>query len=92
MAFNKLNIFKVCNMINFHNPVTVCAPVTVCNFMRMLTEPSLFPSCGMWNLPGPGIEPGFPALAGGFLTTGPPRKSSIAFVREEDVNNQTEEK
>ena len=27
---------------------------------------------GMWNLPGPGIKP---ALAGGFLTTGPSRKS-----------------
>ena len=26
----------------------------------------------MWDLPRPGIEPGFPALAGGFLTTGPP--------------------
>ena len=26
----------------------------------------------MWDLPGPGIEPMFPALAGGFLTTGPP--------------------
>ena len=33
-------------------------------------------SCGsMWNLPGPGIEPVCPALAGGFLTAGPPRKS-----------------
>ena len=30
---------------------------------------------GMWDLPGPGIEPVFPALAGGFLTTAPPRKS-----------------
>ena len=28
--------------------------------------------CGMWNLPGPGIEPMSPALAGGFSTTGPP--------------------
>ena len=28
----------------------------------------------MWDLPGPGIEPMFPALAGGFLTTGPPGK------------------
>ena len=28
----------------------------------------------MWDLPGPGIEPGFPALPGGFLTTGPPGK------------------
>ena len=29
----------------------------------------------MWNLPGPGIEPMSPALAGGFLTTVPPGKS-----------------
>ena len=28
--------------------------------------------CGMWNLPGPAIKPAFSALAGGFLTTGPP--------------------
>ena len=30
---------------------------------------------GMWDLPGPGLEPGSPALAGGFLTTAPPGKS-----------------
>ena len=30
---------------------------------------------GMRNLPGPGIKPVSPALAGGFLATGPPRKS-----------------
>ena len=30
----------------------------------------------MWNLTGPGIEPMFPALAGGHPTTGPPGKSS----------------
>ena len=29
---------------------------------------------GMWDLPGPGIEPVSPALAGGFLTTAPPGK------------------
>ena len=28
-----------------------------------------------WNPPRPGIKPTSPALAGGFLTTGPPRKS-----------------
>ena len=28
----------------------------------------------MWNLPRSGIEPGSPALAGGFLTTGPTRE------------------
>ena len=31
----------------------------------------------MWNLPGTGIEPGSPALAGGFLTTGPLGKSRL---------------
>ena len=29
----------------------------------------------MWDLPGPGIEPLSPPLAGRFLTTGPPEKS-----------------
>ena len=29
----------------------------------------------MWDLPGPGIEPVSPALAGGFLTAAPPGKS-----------------
>ena len=30
---------------------------------------------GMWDLPGPGLEPVSPPLAGGFLTTVPPGKS-----------------
>ena len=34
----------------------------------------------MWDLPGPGIEPLSPALAGGFLTTGPPGKSPGVFI------------
>ena len=34
----------------------------------------------MWELPGPGIEPVFPALAGGFLTTGPPGKPLDFFL------------
>ena len=29
---------------------------------------------GMWDLPGPGLQPVSPALAGGFLTTMPPGK------------------
>ena len=32
---------------------------------------------GMWDLPGPGMEPGSLALQGGFLTTGPPGKPNI---------------
>ena len=31
----------------------------------------------MWNPPGPGIKPMSPALEGGFLTTGPTRKSCM---------------
>ena len=31
--------------------------------------------CDMWHRPGLGIEPVFPVLTGGFLTTGPPGKS-----------------
>ena len=32
--------------------------------------------CGTWDLPGPGLEPVSPALAGGFLTTEAPGKPS----------------
>ena len=34
---------------------------------------------GMWDLPRPGLEPVFPELAGGFLTTAPPGKPQ-AFI------------
>ena len=37
--------------------------------------------CGMWDLPGPGLEPMSPALAGRFLTTVPPGKSSYSFLQ-----------
>ena len=32
----------------------------------------------MWDLPGAGIEPASPALAGGFLTAGPAGKPLLA--------------
>ena len=32
---------------------------------------------GMWDLPGPGMEPVCPAFAGGFFTTEPPGKAPI---------------
>ena len=35
----------------------------------------------MWDLPGQGIKPMSPALAGRFLTTGPPGKSCMFFKR-----------
>jgi len=33
----------------------------------------------MWDIPGAGIEPAYPELAGRFLTTGPPRKPTSHF-------------
>ena len=33
--------------------------------------------CGMWDLPGPGLKPVSPALAGGFLTTALPGKPNF---------------
>ena len=34
----------------------------------------------MWDLPGPGLEPVSPALAGRFLTTAPPGKPRFMFL------------
>ena len=54
-----------------------------------------FSSCGAqasllrstWNLPGPGIEPVFPALAGGFLSTVPVGKSlSVSLYTNETTH------
>ena len=52
----------------------------------------------MWDLPGPGLEPRSPALAGGYLTTAPPGKSQSAdfmvrssastFAQEDSVKGQ----
>ena len=38
-----------------------------------------WPRGGVWDLPGPGLEPMSPALAGGLLTTAPPGKSGLHF-------------
>ena len=36
---------------------------------------------GMWDLPGPGLEPMSPALAGRFSTTVPPGKPCTGFFK-----------
>ena len=40
---------------------------------------------GMWDLPGPGLEPVSPALAGGFLTTVSPGKSLPPRILREGI-------
>ena len=42
---------------------------------RLLSAGSAVTAHSMWDHPGPGTEPVSPALAGGFLTTGPPGTS-----------------
>ena len=37
----------------------------------------------MWDLPGPGLDPVSPALAGGFLTTAPPGKPEAGVLEAE---------
>ena len=39
----------------------------------------------MLGLPGPGIEPVSPALAGGFLTTAPPGKSLVILFFFQEI-------
>ena len=36
----------------------------------------------MWDLPGPGIKPVSPELAGGFFTTEPPGKPRLGFLMQ----------
>ena len=63
-----------------YSPVAVCRLLTaVAPLTEVRTPWQGFSSCGtwaqlpqgLWNPPGPGIEPGSPALAGRFPTTGP---------------------
>ena len=45
----------------------------------------------MWDLPGPGLEPVSPALAGGFLTTAPPGESANMFnhnIKKKKLNTR----
>jgi len=41
---------------------------------------SVVVGCGMWDLPGPGIKPRSPVLAGGSLTMEPPGKPFVEIL------------
>ena len=70
--------------------ITVCGPLTI--VVSLVAEHRLQTHrlsncgsrahllCGMWDLPRPGLEPVFPALAGRFSTTVPPGKPSDAIL------------
>ena len=43
------------------------------------------PSPSPEDLPDPGVEPSFPALAGGFFTTEPPGRINMKSVLQEKI-------
>ena len=64
-----------------------CSGFSCCGAQALSAQASVVVACGLsscgarasllrstWDLPGPGLEPVSPALAGGFLTTVPPGK------------------
>ena len=69
--------------------IAVCGPLTIAASlvaerglqMRRLSNCGARTQllCSMWDLPRPGLEPVFPALAGRFSTTAPPGKPSHIF-------------
>ena len=64
--------------------IAVCGPLTIAASLvaEHRRQTRRVSSCGsraqllrgMWDPPGPGLEPESPALAGGFSTTAPPGK------------------
>ena len=46
--------------------------------------------CDIWDLLEPGIEPMFPALAGGFFTTEPPRKAPACILYDDSHSDRCE--
>ena len=73
--------------IAVRGPLTIAASLVMEDRLQMLK----LSSCGSWaqllrgtwDLPGPGLEPVSPALAGGFLTTAPPGKPQICYFEQE---------
>ena len=69
--------------ITVRGPVTIATSLVVEHRLQMHRLSSCGSRaqllCSMWDLPGPGLEPASPALAGRFSTTAPPGKSRKVF-------------
>ena len=68
--------------IAVHGPLTIAASLVAEHRLQMRRLSNCGSRAqllrGMWDLPRPGLEPVYPALAGGFLTTAPPGKPKIS--------------
>ena len=58
-----------------------CMSFSICGAQAQQLEQLDLVACNMWDLPRPGIEPVSPALASGFLTTGPPGKCPRLYLQ-----------
>ena len=71
--------------IAVHGPLTIAASLVAEHRLQTHRLSSCGsraqPLHGMWDLPGPGHEPVFPALASRFLTTAPPGKPYFMFLK-----------
>ena len=67
-------LIGVASLVAEHDLLGRQASVVVASELSSCGTWALLPR-GTWNLPRPGIEPVSPALAGRFLTSGPPGKS-----------------
>ena len=86
-------LIAVASFVAKHRPQSVWASVVVARGLSSCGSRGLerrLSSCGAqaqllrgrWDLPGPGLEPLSPALAGGFLTTAPPGKSPRYILKQ----------
>ena len=65
-----------------------CCGFSCCGAQALGRWASVVVAHGMWNLPGPGIEPLSPVLAGGFLPTAPLGKSQDPFLIEQQCQGK----
>ena len=72
--------------IAVRGPLTIAASLVAEHRLQMRRLSSCGPRAqslrGMWDLPGPGLEPVSPALAGRFSTTAPPGKPRTCFYSD----------
>ena len=72
-------------LIAVRGPLTIAASLVVEHGLQTRrlsscgSRAQLFP--GMWDLPRPGLEPVYPALAGRFSTTVPPGKPNFFVLK-----------
>ena len=66
-----------------HRPLTIVASLVAEHRLQMRRLSNCGSRAqlllGMWDLPRPGLEPVYPALAGRFSTTAPPGKPPLNF-------------